>query len=303
VPHDLDTLIIALDALSQRWHTVLSQETMLGGPLRNYLQLVFDVATKWTTHRFHSSGVNSQHLEPTRDTDWLVLKPSAIMAMMARYYWFHQTLDQLTWFGPSPKLELPVHYFDRFIHREKRHLKIRKFRDELAKAVWERMLLYGDREIITHEQMGDVPSAYSCLYKRHPVCLMQQYQRTLAYGTFEEICEHFEDILWLKLIQCHFINNYKLDFIKLFVCWESDQHKHKLALQRTQVPIILQRFNQFTLLHNGTTSPRGTLRDIFPQWVQAAQPGPHKCDISMLYTHLFSEVVVHVADDIDLVVL
>jgi len=282
----LDELLLALDVLAQRWQTMVDSSE-----LRGYMGVLWDLACHWTLHRFRKGKWTSSALEPVRDTEWLTIVPKAIMSMLSRYYWFNQTLQQLLWFPETPYTCKP-HHFDRFMHKQKRHLKIRKFRDTLATAVWESLLLYGDSEIATHDQLGDILSAYSCLYKRQPICLMQQYQHMLAYGTYEEICEHFADTLWLQMAQSYFVNNYQLDFLKFFVCLEHKQHRHKDALYNMTVPIVLQRFGRYTVLHEGATHGLGSVRDVFPIWVALADK-PHGIDLSMLKDELFSEQVLH----------
>ena len=296
-PHSwsIDELLLALDVLAQRWQLMVDCVE-----LRSYMAVLWDLARHWTLHRFHKGKWNSSALEPVRDTEWQTIVPKAIMSMLSRYYWFNQTLQQLTWFPQTP-YPATSHFFDRFMHQQKRHLKIRKFRDKLSTAVWQSLLLYGDSEIATHDQLGDNLSAYSCLYKRHPICLMQQYQRLLAYGTYEEICEQFADTLWLQMIQAHFVNNYQLDFLKFFVCMEHKQHLHKDALHSMTVPILLQQFGKYTVLHEGATHGIGSVRDVFPTWVALAATGkPHGIDLTHLSEQLFSEKVLHAAGVIEI---
>ena len=270
-----DSLLTTLDALALRWRKLVPCPEM-----KLFLNMLWDSCKTWTTNK-HPQPCNAFE----KKDKWYTLKPVSIMAMLSRYYWFNQTMAQLEWFpiAKAPKL---VHFFDAFIQKEKRHLKITKFREELSKAVWQRELNHGDLEIATHDQLGDHLSAYSCLYKRRPICLMQKYQNIISYGTYEEICAHFSDVLWLRLIRTHFINNYQTDFIKYFVCWEVDQHKHRAALRAGQAPIILERFGAYTVLSHGKVYGHGSIRDIFPLWVHLAET-PHGCQIDMLKRAVF----------------
>ena len=269
-PNDV---LIELDALAMHW------KKMEPSPeLRAYLARLWWACREIVMHRHPAP---SEILEKV--DDMYVVKPVSVMAMMSRFYWFNQTLDQLSWFPPAvaPPLQ---HCFDQFIRNEKRHLKIAKFREGLTKLVWDRELFYGDREIATHGQLGNSLSSYSCLYKRRPICLMQKYQHLLSYGTYEEMCERFGDIVWLYMIRAHFINNYQIDFIKYFVCWEVDQHKHRDALKSSTSPIILERFGKYTVLHHGQTYLHGSIRDVFPMWVHLADaPHGRKLNIPSLW--------------------
>lgn len=270
-----DDVLTMLDAIAMRWKMIHPCDE-----LKTFLNMIWHSCKKWTVHK-HRDGCRA--FEKSRE--WYTLKPVSVMAMLSRYYWFNQTLTQLEWF-PVALHTVPKSYFHNFINKEKRHLKISKFREELSKAVWQRELHWGDAEIATHDQLGDQLSAYSCMYKRRPICLMQKYQHMLTYGTYDEICAQFSNILWLQLIRSHFINNYKLDFIKYFVCWEVDQHRHKTALNGTQAPIILERFGSYTVLLNNKVYGNGPISDIFPLWVHLAN-NPHECQIEMLKRAMF----------------
>jgi hypothetical protein len=268
-------VLTMLDAIAMRWNAITPCKELTA-----FLNMIWCSCKKWTMNKHRKT---SESME--KSGDWYTLKPVSIMAMLSRYYWFNQTLAQLKWF-PSADVVVPQAYFHHFINKEKRHLKITKFREELSNAVWQRVMYCGDREIATHDQLGDYLSAYSCLYKRRPICLMQKYQRMLSYGTYDEICVQFSDILWLQLIRSHFINNYQMDFLKFFVCWEVDQHKHQTALNGIQAPVILERFGSYTVLLDGKVYGNGPIDKIFPIWVHLAK-NPHGCQMEMLKRAMF----------------
>jgi len=255
-PNDV---LVALDALAMHWR----EHGRDVDP--RYLHMIW---MKCKTLVMHQHPLPSEIFE--KSDDMYTIQPVFVMAMLSRFYWFNQTLLQLRWF-PSRSIHCPAHRFDRFIDGERRHLKIARFREGLTTLVWDRILFYGDREIAVHSQLGDTISAYSCLYKRRPICLMQKYQRVLSYGSYDEICQQFADVLWLYMIRAHFINNYQIDFIKYFVCWECDQHKHLQALKSLTCPVILERFGKYTVLHNGHTYLDGSVKDVFPLWVHLAK--------------------------------
>ena len=280
-PWTAEDIVESLDALAMRWQTVDKCAN-----LRAYLQWVWDRCREWTMS-WHSVGLPC--LERVRGAApvWYALKPVSVMAMLSRYYWFNQTLDQLDWF-PHNAVSAPEHFFDQLVRQEKRHLKVQRFRDNLSTLVWEMELYYGDREIAVHDQLGDCLSAYSCLYKRRHIAVMQRFQQTLSYGTYDEILAQFPDALCLHMLRSYFINNYQLDFIKYFVCWERDQHRHRSMLRSAAVPIVLERFGQYTVLHGGQTHGLGSVRDIFPLWLKLAVK-PHGCDLETLRALVFTE--------------
>ena len=81
-----------------------------------------------------------------------------------------------------------------------------------AKAVWNDLLFYGEREIASHKQIGEGMSAYAALYKRHPVCLLQSYQQIISYGDLDALAP-FRDMLWLHIIRTFFLNTKTLTYV------------------------------------------------------------------------------------------
>tara|TARA_B110000483_G_C18026141_1_gene476900 strand:- start:175 stop:534 length:360 start_codon:yes stop_codon:yes gene_type:complete len=111
------------------------------------------------------------------------------------------------------------------------------------------------------------------------------------YGTYDELCVRFKNVLWILLVHVYFVNNLQIDFIKFFVCWESDQHKHRAGLQSASVPIILERFKSFSVLHNGVVYGNGDISEIFPLWVHFAEQ-PYGCPTEVLSDLLFNNAAV-----------
>lgn len=281
-------LVTALDALSMQWHRA---HTWDRAKLRAYLHALWSCARKWTLHMHTHMDRGEQHGDLWR------MKPVDVMACMSRYYWCHQTLDQLEWFDVQPTPPQP-HFWDAWIARGARHLVVRKFRSSLAKAVWNDLLFYGEREIASHKQIGEGMSAYAALYKRHPVCLLQSFQQIISYGDLDALAP-FRDMLWMHMIRTFFLNTYQTDFVKYFVCLERDIWKHRDALIGSMVPIILQRFKSFALLHDGVIRATGSLAVVFPAWVRAADK-PHGLDLSTLREQLFQPQIVQAAEKFEL---
>ena len=284
----VQNLITALDALSMQWHK--SREWDMK-KLKPYMHALWSCARKWTLfmHTKMDRGEKQGEL-------WK-MKPEDITACMSRYYWFHQTRDQLDWFEYDLKPAQP-HFWDAWIARGERHLVVRKFRSELAKMVWDDRLFYGEREIASQHQIGESMSSYAALYKRHPVCLMQILQQNISYGDLKTLAP-VKQIVTMKMIRTYFQNNYQLDFVKYFVCWERDQWKHREALIGSMVPVILERFKSFALLVDGKITAEGDLSVVFPAWVRAAHK-PHGAVLTSLREQLFEPPKVHVSQKLEL---
>ena len=270
-------LITALDVLSMNWSRAHTWDAC---QLRKYMHSLWSVARKWTLH-MHTAMDRGE-----KQGDYWKMSPVDIVACMSRYYWFHQTLDQLTWFETDLTTPVPS-FWDAWIKREERHLVVRKFRDALATLVWKNHLFYGDMEIASHKQLGEGMSAYAALYKRQPVCLLQEIQKAVSYGGMDTLVAHLP-ILHLQMIRTYFMNNHQMDFVKYFVCMERDMWKHREALIGSMVPVILQQFGSFALLHDGKIRARGPLAVVFPEWVRLAEK-PHGIDLSNLYEQLFTQ--------------
>ena len=285
---NVQNLITALDALAMQWHRAHEWDQ---DKLNQYLHALWSCARKWTLfmHTKMDRGEKQGEL-------WK-MKPEDITACMSRYYWFNQTRDQLTWFETDLQ---PVEssFWDAWIARGKRHLVVRKFRSELATMVWDDCLFYGEREIASQHQIGEDMSSYATLYKRHPVCIMQSLQNIISYGDMEALAP-IKRILTMKMIRAYFQNNYQLDFVKYFVCWERDQWKHRMALVGSMVPVILERFKSFALLVDGKITAEGDLSVVFPAWVRAAKK-PHGAVLTSLREQLFEPAAVHVSQKLEL---
>ena len=269
-------LITALDVLSMRWHLASRWDQTR---LRKYLHSLWSSARKWTLHMHPTMDRGEKQGEHWK------MNPVDVVACMSRYYWFHQTLEQLTWFDVNLVPPEP-NFWSAWITREERHLVVRKFRDTLSTAVWANRLHYGDMEIASHKQLGEGMSAYAALYKRQPVCLLQEVQQAVSYGDMTALQPHLETVQ-MHMIRTYFQNNHQMDFVKFFVCMERDAWKHRDALMGSMVPILLQQFGSFALLHDGVIRARGPLSVVFPEWVRVARK-PHGIDLEHLHSQLFT---------------
>ena len=143
-------------------------------------------------------------------------------------------------------------------------------------------------EIAGHESLGEGLSTYSCIYKRHPVCILQKIQQQVLYDKPEDVQEKHSTAVNLKIIQTYFANNHKIDFLKFFVCYERNHSKHWQAVKESTVPVIVQSFDKFSVVSNGKAYCHGKIEEVFPVWVQLAEK-PHGLDLTELKNKLFGE--------------
>jgi len=271
----VEDMITTLDAIAMRWSTAYKLERK---PLMDYLYCIWSNAKKWTMN-LHDNIPGG-----LKEGDNMKLHPKQIMACFSRFFWFNKTLVMYDRYERQDKA---VHC-GTFFRDELRHFILRKFRDQLLTDVWETVPFWGDREISGHDQLGDRISTYSALYKRHPVCLLQRIQRCVLYDEPENVRLYHQDAVDMKIIQSFFQNNYKIDFLKFFVCFEKDHPKHEKAVKESTVPILVQSFKKFSVVHGGVAHCHGTVSEVFPVWVHFATK-PHGLDITDLRKRLSEE--------------
>jgi len=131
-------------------------------------------------------------------------------------------------------------------------------------------------------------STYSCIYKRHPVCILQKIQQQVLYDKPEDVQNNHSTATNLKIIQTYFQNNHKIDFKKFFLCYERNHPKHWAAVKDSTVPIIVEFFGKFTVVLGDKAYCHGKIEDVFPVWVEIADK-PHGLDITELKNKLFNQ--------------
>jgi len=271
----IDDLLTTLDAIAMRWKNAY---TLTRVKLQQYLHCLWSVAKRFTMH-LHPHIQNG-----LKEGSLMKIHPKQIMACFSRFYWFNKTLDLYDLYDREEKTV----ECNPFFKHELRHFILRKFRDELLTDVWNTVPFYGDVEIAGHESLGEGLSTYSCIYKRHPVCILQKIQQQVLYDKPEDVQKVHSTAVNLKIIQTYFANNHKIDFLKFFVCYERNHAKHWQAVKESTVPVIVQSFGKFSVISNGNAYCHGKIEVVFPVWVQLAEK-PHGLDLTELKNKLFGE--------------
>lgn len=268
-------MLTTLDAIAMRWKTA---HTLDRTKLLQYLHCIWSCAKKYTMH-LHP------HIEQgLQEGNLMKIHPKQIMACFSRFYWFNKTLQM---FDLYKRKDIEKKANDFFQH-ELRHFILRKFRDELLTDVWNTVPFYGDREIAGHDSLGENISTYSAIYKRHPVCLLQRVQQRVLYEDPKEVRRQHKNAVDLKIIQTYFQNNHKINFKKFFFCSEINHPKHTRAVKESVVPIIVESFGKYSVVHEGEAYCHGDIEEVFPVWVHFAEK-PHGLNISDLKHKLFAQ--------------
>jgi len=271
----INDLLTTLDAIAMRWKTA---HTLARVKLQQYLHCIWSVAKKFTMN-LHAKIDNG-----LKEGSMMKVHPKQILACYSRFYWFNKTLEMYDLYD---RKDMVVESNEFFKH-ELRHFVLRKFRDELLTDVWDTVPFYGDVEIAGHDSLGEGISTYSCIYKRHPVCLLQRIQQRVLYDEPEDVQRFHSDATNLKIIQTYFQNNHKIDFKKFFICYEKNHPKHSAAVADSTVPILVESFGMFSVIHEKKAYCHGSIEDVFPVWVQLAEK-PHGLDITDLKNKLFGQ--------------
>jgi hypothetical protein len=272
----IDDLLTTLDAIAMRWKNA---HALTRFKLQQYLHCLWSVAKRFTMH-LHPHIQNG-----LKEGSFMKIHPKQIMACFSRFYWFNKTLDLYDLYDREEKTVESNPFFK----HELRHFILRKFRDELLTDVWNTIPFYGDVEIAGHESLGEGLSTYSCIYKRHPVCILQKIQQRVLYDKPEDVQKVHSTAVNLKIIQTYFANNHKIDFLKFFVCYERNHTKHWRAVLESTVPVIVQSFGKFSVVSNGKAYCHGKIEAVFPVWVKLAEK-PHGLDLTELKNKLFGEL-------------
>lgn len=270
---NLDTVVSQLDCLSLKWHELEPCDE-----LEAFLEIMWRFAARFTL-RIHSKDViNLENY--TEDVPKLVkvrLTPDGIMLFMSRFYWFHHMINlRNKWQTVSNNLvytfpSIQDSNWDKWIKNEKRHFVTRRFRDGICEWMWDKLILFGDQEIASHDQLGDEVSAFTCMYARFPAGLVSLWQRILTYKDYEEIiqCKAIKNFAHLHMIQAHFSAIYNVSFLKYFFIYDKIIHKHINAISKASTPLVIYWYNKFVCFFHGKVyeHPEGTnVEHAFIMW-------------------------------------
>jgi len=276
----MDTWLDMLDVMSFRWKKLLPCEE-----LTELMEIMWRVSAKMTIFMHGLETLNMEdYVEPIviqdKVSEYHRANALAVIAGLSRYYWFHQTIDQYTrWPDASPSDIGPLQLqkveqtnWLQWIEIEKKHIFTRRFRDGVADFMWNVIINYGDHAIGAHDQLGDEVSNYAVLYMRFPAGLPTGLSRICTYKEYEDMMasESIREILHAKMIHAHFRSQYDVDFIKIFTVWEPDINKHTVAIERSPVPLILNRFWRYHVFFRGKIykHPEGeTFKHAFITWL------------------------------------
>lgn len=270
---NLDTCISQMNSLSLKWEFLEPCEE-----LNDFLEIMWRFAARYTLRMHTKDVINVENYQ--EDIPKLVrvrLTPDGIMIFLSRYYWFHSMIQfKIRWpIQTDHSYDFPSiadSNWDTWILHETRHFVTRRFRDGIASWMWDKIILFGDQEIASHDQLGDEVSAFTCMYARFPAGLVSLWQRILTYKTYEEIieCKAIKQYAHLHMISAHFTSVYNVNFLNYFFIHDKIIHKHANAMCKSSAPIVIYWYNKFVVFFQGSIyqHPDGaTIAHAFIMWV------------------------------------
>lgn len=283
-----DVYTNTLDILALKWNDI-----PINDHLFNLLEVLWHLAAKFTLY-IHTKDVLSvdNHVDFVKKTKYHVrLSAEAIISVYSRFVGFNRSIQvHSKW--EVQDIFIPEHQLAHFLELEKRHLVTRKFRDNIAHWMWDKLILIGDKEIASHDQLGEKVSSYTCLYKRNPTAQITHWQRNLTYNEYDDIIKdlRLKNFLHIHMIDQHFNSIYNVNFIKYFMVFHVFNHIKNI--DTCQVPLILCMQGIFNVIYLNKLYKGGDIDDAFIIWAYILKTKlkskPYSMDFSMLTEQLFS---------------
>lgn len=271
----MHTWLDMMDVMSFRWKKMLPCNE-----LNELMEIMWRVSAKMIIFMHGSETLDMEnYVDPIVIDDklssYVRSNVLAVIAGLSRYYWFHQTIVQYTKWPDAKPIEVKRvkdTNWEQWIEIEKKHIFPRRFRDAVADFMWNIIINYGDHAIGSHDQLGDEVSNYAVLYMRFPAGLPTGLNKILTYKEYEDMVasDSIREILHAKMINAHFRSHYDVDFLKLFTVWEPYMYRHMKAIERTPVPLIMNRFWRYHVFFRGKIykHPEGeTFKHAFIMWL------------------------------------
>lgn len=255
------TLVSFSDVIAFQWKSLEPSDE-----LSEVLELCWRLTAKFTLNIHSKIMLNIEsYTEIVKGmNDHARLSEKAMIMCMDRFYWFTSTLNYYRRWKSAPHVIAPNlknTNWSTFILSERRHFVTRRFRDSILAFLWDKILLYGDKAVAAHNQLGEDVSAMTCLYQRSPAGQLNKLQKLITYDEYEDMIKYkpITDWIHLLMINQHFVNVYNVKFISFFFISEEKMYKHIEAIERSVVPIIFYRFNGFDVYFHGKiyTHPEG----------------------------------------------
>lgn len=290
------TYISFMDVIAFRWKKLTPNDQ-----LNEILELCWRLASKLMLN-MHSKII--LNVESFRESikgkpDYARLSEKAMIMCMSRFYWFVSTFNYMRRWKKASSVYAPTvesTNWAKFIVNEKRHFITRRFRDGILTVLFDKIILYGDKEIASHNQLGEDVSSMTCLYQRAPAGQLNKLQKMITYDEYEDIIKYepIKDWIHLIMLNQHFVSTFNIKFISFFFISEERLYKHIKAVERSVVPLIFYRFNGFVCFYEGKIyeHPDGkSIEHAFVLWCHMLRSKCNSRAFSMDFTPLLTRIL------------
>lgn len=240
----LSQILLSLDTLSFRWRDLEESPD-----LQIYIQHLFRRGA-WICTRLHPERILDVPSLRYEHEGLFRVHPSVFVQLGSRFRHFARYPARKRRGGDSPALV--------WLWGKEKNLRVRAFRSEILKLVWERMLLPGDREIAPGNPLAS-------LQKRLPPFLLDITRKRIMHGKLKG---DDLDVWCLHQVQMTFAP-LGLDFKKIASC--TREWKHKGRIHRIPIPIIVRR-NHYQLVYLGKDiGPPTSFPRAFEGWLRTLE--------------------------------
>jgi len=288
----LSDLISMLDVISLRWDKLEPCAELDG-----LLEILWTVSSRYITQMMSRDkmDVDMYTEEVNGKKSHVRLSEVGIVASMSRFFWCKQLLRLYRTWTIHIEDDTPMETnWDKFITGEKKHFVTRRFRDQITKYMWDRIILIGDKEICSHEQLGGSQvSAMTCVFGRFPAGIPSLFQKTLTYAEPEEVLENrsLRDFCYINMIQQHFMAVYNVNWPTYFLVFDVQVHRHKEAIERSVVPIVMKIMGCYYVYFKNTLIKNpsgGSFEHAFILWCYVLR---EQCDSKCFDSMDFSPII------------
>ena len=240
----LSQVLLSLDILAFRWRTLEGCSD-----LELYLRHLFRRGA-WICTRLHPAKILNIPSFRYECENLFRVHPSVFVHLSSRFRHFARYPARKKVVQDSPVLT--------WLLSKEKNLKVRAYRSEILKIVWERMLLPGDKEIAGGNSLAS-------LQKRTPPIILEKTRKRVMHGRLkgddlDAWCIHHVQQTLVSL---------GVDFKKVAYC--TKEWKHKERFHKLPIPIIVRR-NHFRVLWLGAPQgPPTSFVCAFEQWLRCLE--------------------------------
>lgn len=240
----LSEVLLSLDRLSFRWRDLEDSSD-----LQIYIQHLFRRGA-WICTRLHPAQIlNIPSLRYEHEGLFRV-HPSVFVQMGARFRHFARYPPRKRVGGDCPTLA--------WLRSKEKNLKVRAYRSEILKLVFDRMLLPGDREIAPGTPLAS-------LQKRLPPLLIETTRKRIMHGRLRG-----EDLdAWCIHQVQQTLAPLGVDFKKVALC--TKEWRHRARLHKIPIPIIVRRTHFHLLFLGKDQGPPTSFPLAFEGWLRTLE--------------------------------